>query len=46
MLVKKANKPASNILNMPLDKVWIFTRGAEPQLVDKYNLIEYENFHE
>ena len=43
---KKANKPASNILNMPLDKVWIFTRGAEPQLVDKYNLIEYENFHE
>lgn len=33
----KANKPASSILNMPLDAAWLFTRGTEPRRVRKYD---------
>lgn len=41
---KKANKSVSSILNMPLDNVWLFTRGTEPQCVQKYNLFEHKNY--
>ncbi|MBD5170063.1 MAG: type IV secretory system conjugative DNA transfer family protein [Oscillibacter sp.] len=40
----KANKPASAILNMPLDSVWLFTRGHEPQQVHKYNLTGHPRY--
>lgn len=33
----KADKPAQAILNMPLDRAWLFTRGAPPQSVRKYD---------
>ena len=33
---KKANKPTSDILNMPLGDAWLFTRGQPPQKVQKY----------
>ena len=33
---KKANKPTSDILNMPLNDAWLFTRGRKPHLVRKY----------
>lgn len=34
----KTNKSINNILNMPLDKVWMFERGTEPVQVEKYSL--------
>ena len=40
----KANKPASAILNMPLDSAWLFTRGHEPQQVHKYNLTGHPRY--
>lgn len=33
---KKANRPTSDILNMPLDASWLFTRGELPRQVRKY----------
>ena len=27
-----------SILNMPLDHAWLFTRGSQPQEVEKYRL--------
>lgn len=33
---KKANKPTSDILNMPLGDAWLFTRDQLPQKVQKY----------
>lgn len=43
-VAKKANKSVSSILNMPLDNAWLFTRGTEPQCVQKYNLLEHKNY--
>lgn len=43
-IAKKANKSSSSILNMHLDKAWLFTRGTEPQYVQKYNLCEHINY--
>ena len=34
----KANKSVHTILNMPLDHAWLFTRGSQPQEVEKYRL--------
>lgn len=42
----KANKPASSILNMPLDAAWLFTRGTAPQQVQKYPLQSHPRFYE
>jgi len=42
----KANKPASSILNMPLDAAWLFTRGTTPQQVQKYPLQSHPRFYE
>jgi len=32
----KADKPTSAILNMPLSKAWLFTRGQAPKEVEKF----------
>lgn len=34
----KADRPASRILNMPLDEAWLFRRGSTPKKVEKYQL--------
>lgn len=41
----KANKPASSILNMPLDAAWLFMRGAEPKQVRKYDLSSHPRYY-
>lgn len=41
-IAKRANKPASKILNMPLSKSWIFRRGQEPLLCDNVDLESFE----
>lgn len=33
---KKANRPTSDILNMPLEDAWLFARGQKPRQVQKY----------
>lgn len=40
----KANKPASSILNMPLDNAWLFTRGMKPEQVRKYELTSHPHY--
>lgn len=40
----KANKPASSILNMPLDSAWLFTRGGGPKQVRKYDLSSHPRY--
>lgn len=43
---KKANRPTSDILNMPLDNAWLFTRGAAPRQVTKYRLENHPCYRE
>lgn len=42
----KANKPVSTILNMPLDRAWLFERGASPREVRKYDLTRHPLYHQ
>ena len=42
----KANKPVSTILNMPLDRAWLFERGALPREVKKYDLTRHPLYHQ
>lgn len=42
----KANKPKDAILRMPLDDVWLFTRGQKPRQVRKYKLEEHPLYPE
>lgn len=42
----KADRPASAILGMPLDRAWLFTRGNKPELVEKYELKEHARYKE
>lgn len=42
----KANRTRNTILNMPLDKVYIFTRGQEGRMVEKYNLYDHERYNQ
>ena len=42
----KANKPASTILNMPLDRAWLFERGSTPREVRKYDLTRHPLYHQ
>lgn len=42
----KANKPVSTILNMPLDRAWLFERGALPREVRKYDLTRHPLYHQ
>ena len=42
----KANRSVNTILNMPLDRAWLFTRGREPRMVHKYCLETHERYRE
>ena len=42
----KANKSTSSILNMPLSKAWLFTRGRMPRETQKYDLADHEKYSE
>lgn len=35
-VAKKANRPTSDVLNMPLSEAWLFTHGQAPRRVRKY----------
>lgn len=37
-IATKADKATGTILNMPLDRAYLFTRGAKPEQVSKYRL--------
>ncbi len=41
----KSEIPVVDILNMPLDKSYLFRRGSRAILVDRYNLNAHPNFH-
>ena len=41
----KANKSVHTILNMPLNHAWLFTRGDEPKVVEKYRLEDHPLYH-
>ena len=41
----KANKSVHTILNMPLNHAWLFTRGGEPKVVEKYRLEDHPLYH-
>ena len=43
---KKANRPVSDILNMPLDSAWLFTRGSAPRQVRKFKLESHPRYRE
>lgn len=42
IIAKRANKPATKILNMPLSMSWIFRRGEEPVLCHNFDLEKFE----
>lgn len=42
----KANKSITTILNMPLEEAYLFTRGREPRLVEKYDITEHKKYRE
>ena len=42
----KANKPTCSILNMPLSKAWLFTRGMLPRETLKFELKDHERYSE
>lgn len=42
----KANKSITTILNMPLDEAYLFTRGREPRIVEKYDITEHTKYRE
>ncbi len=41
LIGNKANRPKHEILNMPLNKVYLFTRGQQCRFVDKYNICDH-----
>lgn len=41
----QANKPVSAILNTPLDKSWLLTRGNKAEQVTKYDLKSHRFYH-
>ena len=40
----KGNIPRSKVLSMPINEVYLFTRGQEPKRVEKYELKEHEEY--
>lgn len=42
----KANKSITTILNMPLEEAYLFTRGREPRIVEKYDITEHTRYRE
>ena len=45
-IATKANKTADTILNMPLDKAYLFTRGQKAKIVTKYDVRTHASYHE
>ena len=43
---KKANRPVSDVLAMPLDGAWLFTRGTAPRQVRKFKLESHPRYRE
>lgn len=41
----KANKSVNTILDMPLDRAWLFARGQAPRLTRKYGLESHRLYH-
>lgn len=41
----KANKSVNTILDMPLDRAWLFARGQAPRLARKYGLESHRLYH-
>ena len=42
----KTNRPLSDILDMPLDRCWLLTRGRRARLVEKFDLKEHSSYSE
>lgn len=42
----KANKPTSDVLNMTLEKSWLFTRGTSPIEVSRFDLTTHVQYKE
>ena len=42
----KTNRPLSDILDMPLDRCWLLTRGRRARLVEKFDLKEHSSYRE
>ena len=42
----KANKSITTILNMPLKEAYLFTRGREPRIVEKYDITQHTKYRE
>ena len=42
----RANKPASYLMNMPVDKCLVFLRGQEAKMTTKFDLTSHENYRE
>ncbi|MCC8107232.1 MAG: type IV secretory system conjugative DNA transfer family protein [Clostridiales bacterium] len=42
----KVNKTMNTVLNMPLDKAWLFARGSGASLVEKYDIREHRRYGE
>lgn len=42
---RQANKPVSAILNTPLSKAWLLTRGSPAEQVTKYDLRSHSLYH-
>lgn len=45
-IATKANKTADTILNMPLDRAYLFTRGQRAKMVTKYDIRTHESYPE
>ena len=41
---RKANKTPNTILNLPLDRAYLFRRGSQPRLVRKYDLLSHPRY--
>lgn len=45
-IAKRLNEPVHNVLNMPLDRAYVFRRGSEPVMTERYHTYndpEYNN---
>ena len=46
MIAQRLNRPFEQVLNMPLDRAYLFTRGEQAKSVRKYELSEHPNYDE
>lgn len=42
----KANRTMNSVLTMPLESCWLFTRGKEPRMVNKFDLKTHKKYKE